>query len=66
MWWAQPDPSKPITAMKVYVDGVSRYAINAASVNAYISMSKGAHSVTVQAWDSSGAVFKKTVTITVR
>jgi phosphatidylinositol-3-phosphatase len=58
--------SNPITAMRIYVDNVSAYLINAASLNVNLSMSAGTHNVTVQAWDSTGAVFKKSETVTVQ
>ena len=57
--------SNPITAMRIYVDSVSAYLVNAASLNTNLSMSAGTHSVTVQAWDSNGAVFMQSDTITV-
>ncbi len=45
-----------ITGWKIYVDGVSKYSAGAASsISASISMSGGAHNVTVKAWDGSGA-----------
>ena len=55
----------PITAMRIYIDNQSRYSVNASSVNTFVSVSSGGHSVVVQAWDSAGAVFKSGLTITV-
>jgi phosphatidylinositol-3-phosphatase len=57
--------SLPITAMRIYVDGVSKYTTSASSLNYELSLSAGSHSVTVQAWDSAGAVFKNSMTIKV-
>src|SRR5205085_1499519 len=55
----------PITAMRVYVDNVSAYTINAASLDTQITAPGGIHSLVVQAWDSSGAVYKLPLAITV-
>ena len=58
--------SYPITTMRVYVDNVNRYSVSAASINTYVTMTKGTHSVVVQAWDSSGKVSKSSLTMTVK
>jgi phosphatidylinositol-3-phosphatase len=55
-----------ITGMRVYVDGISVYATNAASINTYISMATGTHSMVVQAWDATGAVYKNSLSIKVQ
>lgn len=62
---ASATSTHPITAMRVYVDGVSAYLVSASSLNKYVTMSAGRHSVVVQAWDSSGAVFKAPLSLTV-
>lgn len=54
-----------ITAMRVYVDGNSAYTAYANSIDTSVSMSAGTHSVVVQAWDSTGAVFKSPLTLNV-
>lgn len=54
-----------ITAMKIYVDGQSVYGVNAASLSTSLSMSNGSHSISVQAWDTHGDVYKQQFTITV-
>lgn len=56
----------PITAMRIYVDNVSKYFVHAASVSTQLTLSKGSHHVVFQAWDSTGAVFKASKTITVQ
>jgi hypothetical protein len=48
----------PVTAMRIYVDSISYYTVYAASLDTYLSLSEGPHYVIMQAWDSSGAVFK--------
>lgn len=55
----------PITAMRIYVDNVSAYLVSASSLNTSVTMSNGTHSIVVQAWDSTGAVFKTPLTLTV-
>jgi hypothetical protein len=57
--------TSPITGMRIYVDNVSVYAIAAAKVDTFVAMSAVKHNVVVQAWDSSGAVFKQALSITV-
>src|SRR6266568_1332540 len=62
---AQAPSGRTITAMRIYVDGVSAYLVNAASINTSLAIASGTHNVTVQAWDSAGAVYKSSRTITV-
>lgn len=62
---ASAKSTSPITAMRIYVDGTSVYGTNAASLDTSVSMSAGAHNVVVQAWDSTGAVFKSPLTVNV-
>ncbi len=51
--------------MRVYVDGVSVYSTSAKNIDTYLPMASGSHYVVVQAWDSTGAVFKSPLTINV-
>ncbi len=53
----------PITAIRIYVDNISRFAVNASSLDTSLAVTSGTHSVVVQAWDSAGAVFKTPLTI---
>lgn len=55
-----------ITAMRVYVDNTSVYSVNAASINTYLSIASGTHSMVVQAWDATGAVYKSSLSIQVQ
>jgi len=55
----------PITAMRIYVNGVSAYTVNAAYLDTSLKMALGTHNVVVQAWDSMGAVYKSSLSITV-
>lgn len=54
-----------ITAIRIYDNNNSVYLVNAASLNASVTMSAGSHNVVVQAWDSNGTVYKKAVALTV-
>jgi hypothetical protein len=49
--------------MRIYVDSVSKFTVNASSLNTSLALASGTHSVVVQAWDSSGTVFKTPLTI---
>jgi hypothetical protein len=62
---ASATSSSPITAMRIYVDSVSVYLVASNTIDTYISMSATKHYVVVQAWDSTGAVFKQALTIAV-
>ena len=50
-----------VTAMQIYVDGKLAYQANQASLNAYVPLSPGNHSLQVKAWDNTGANFSKTI-----
>ncbi len=58
-------PVARITAMRIYVDKVSRYLVRASSINTSLPLPAGKHLIVVQAWDARGTVFKTPVTITV-
>lgn len=62
---ASASSTHPITAMRIYVDNVSVYLTSGSKIDTSVAMSVAKHNVVVQAWDSSGSVFKQAVTITV-
>jgi len=62
---ASATSANPITGVRVYVDNVSVFSTGNNLIDAYIWMSPGAHFVVVQAWDSTGAVFKSPFNLTV-
>jgi hypothetical protein len=62
---ASATSSNPITAMRIYVDNISVYLISASKLDTYVTIAAGGHSVVVQAWDSTGAVFKTPLSLTV-
>jgi acid phosphatase len=45
--------SNPVQYMKVWVDGVARFTIHAASFSTALSVTPGTHSLTVQAYDGA-------------
>jgi phosphatidylinositol-3-phosphatase len=53
----------PVTAMRIYVDNIAKFTVNASSLDTSIALATGTHSVVVQAWDSTGAVFQTPLTI---
>ena len=63
---AAKSATAPITAMRIYVDNVSVYLVNASAIDTTLAISSGTHSMVVQAWDSTGAVFKTPLTIHVQ
>jgi hypothetical protein len=62
---ASATSTHPVTAMRIYVDNVSVFLNSASSLNTSVAMSAGTHSVVVQAWDSTGAVFKTPLSVIV-
>ena len=62
---ASASGTNPITAMQIYLDGQLQFTANAASVNTQVAANVGTHSLVVQAWDTTGAVYKQPVTVNV-
>jgi len=62
---ASASSTHPITAMRIYVDNVSVFLTSSSKIDTSVAMSAAKHNVVVQAWDSSGAVFKTALSITV-
>src|SRR5438105_2640578 len=54
-----------ITHMRIYLDYNSAYSIWASTLDTYIAVASGSHTLTVQAWDNAGTIFKNTQTINV-
>ena len=53
----------PITASAVYVDDVLFLKNDTNSVDEYVPLSAGWHHLVLQAWDSAGTVFKRSVNV---
>src|ERR1700730_13230879 len=49
--------SNPITTMYVYVDKQLTYKVNASTVDTFVNLSIGKHSISVQAKDSTNKTF---------
>lgn len=54
-----------IKSMKIYVDGVGGYTVNAASLDTSVTMANGSHKITIKAWDINNASYSNAITITV-
>lgn len=55
--------ANPVRAMKIYVDGVSKYQVAAASLNTTLTVAAGTRRITVKAWDGSGSVASQQITV---
>jgi hypothetical protein len=62
---ATASTGRVINTMRIYVDSSNAYTVNAASLNASLTMSTGTHSISMQAWDNTGAVYVKNMNVTV-
>jgi hypothetical protein len=54
-----------ITAMKLYVDNVTKFSTATASLNTSLALTAGTHNLVVSAWNNLGAVFSSRVTVSV-
>lgn len=58
--------SAGVSAMGIYTaPGVLAYTVKGASLNSYLSLSKGTYNTVVQEWDNCGGATKTPITITV-
>ena len=53
-------------AMKIYVDNIAAYSINAANLDTWVKMSSGTRRVVVQSWDANGVVYKTAIYVNVK
>lgn len=58
--------SKTITSMVAYIDGQQVYKVSGGKMDASIAWGRGMHTLIVNAWDASGAVYKSTRTFTIQ
>jgi hypothetical protein len=56
---------RTIASMRIYIDRQKAYAVNASSLNTSLPLSEGKHSIDLQATDNTGAVYAKTMNISV-
>lgn len=54
-----------ITAMRIYIDGTSVFHNTSGSLDTMLTIAAGQHSALIQAWDTTGAVFKSAMVLTV-
>jgi hypothetical protein len=54
-----------ISAMRIYVDNVDAYTVPASHIDTSLALAPGAHSIDIQAWDNTGAVYTKATSISV-
>src|SRR5207248_1110404 len=57
--------SRSVSAVKIYIDGVSKYQTMSKQIDTSLSMSAGSHRITIKAWDSAGS-FSATENITLQ
>ena len=55
----------PITAMRLYVDSVSKYTVNSSTLSTSQALTTGTHNVTFVAWDSTGKAYNRSLSINV-
>jgi hypothetical protein len=62
---ASASSSYSIRYMNIYLDGNKVASGTSSSIDKYVSSGAGSHRITVQAEDSSGSIFKKSIYVTV-
>src|SRR5437773_8750914 len=55
--------SNPVTSMQVYVDGKLTQSFKASTVDTFVTLAIGNHTITVKGWDTTGASFKSDVPV---
>ena len=53
-----------IVAMQIYVDGALTYQNSLPQVNTYVNLASGTHRITLKSWDTAGADYMQTVSVT--
>jgi hypothetical protein len=62
---ASPISGTSITAMRLYVDNVSKYTVNGNMLYTSVALSTGSHSVAVVGYETNGSALRTTESITV-
>ena len=62
---ASAPSGRVIDSMRIYVDSATAYTVYAPSLSTSLSLPAGVHNINMQAWDNTGAVYIKTMSITV-
>ena len=55
-----------VIAMKIYVDNIAVYSINAAKLDTWVKMATGTRRMVVQCWDANGIVYKTAIYVNVK
>lgn len=55
----------PVSAVQIYVNGKLAYSKNTTQLDTSLQLSAGTYAIEIKGWDTSGASFSKTETITV-
>jgi phospholipase C len=55
--------SNTVTTLQVYVDNKLNQSVKASTIDTFVNLPIGFHSVVVQAWDSAGKTFKTSVPV---
>ena len=62
---ASATSSYTVSSMMIYVDNKAVYTVYASSLNTYVSMGTGSHSIVVKSWDVTGAISTKSLSVNV-
>ena len=62
---ASAPSGRVIDSMRIYVDSATAYTVYAPSLSTALALQAGVHNINMQAWDNTGAVYIKTMSITV-
>src|SRR5947208_5411702 len=55
--------SNTVTTMQIYVDNKLTYSVKASTLDTFVSLAVGNHTITVQAWDTTAISFKSNVAV---
>jgi hypothetical protein len=56
--------TRPISAMKAYIDGAQVASSTTGTLKASVATAAGSHTLTVNAWNAAGTLFQKKITFT--
>src|SRR5215470_18805800 len=55
--------SSPVTSMQVYLDGTLKQTVKATTLDTFVTLATGYHTITVKGWDNTGRSFKQDVPV---
>jgi hypothetical protein len=62
---ATPNSGRTISSMIIYRDNVNVFTKYANSIDTYVSLSTGSHTLLIKAWDNTGTIYQSSVGVTV-